>query len=231
MWCLVFWVLVSATFLEAPARFPNHASLLSCWTDGVAWLERRNPETDKEVCHLTVFRVLFQTGVLTFWMTEPWPDSLEGWTNSLGMATGKVLGPVPSQFLPQRVEEETDHLLGAPRKETSDREKWRLGRMEALWLIISLELPGRKQQLRTPGDLGEGKYCDSLWMIVSAWLLTEWSERNFSFWKLQNQFFLHLKLKTTSLLKGFPREKLEVNPLHVLETHSQLCLRPQPLAN
>ena len=61
-------------------------------------------------------------------------DSLEGQTNSPGMATesGKVLGPVPSQFLPQRVEEETDHLLGAPRKETSDREKWRLGRMEAL---------------------------------------------------------------------------------------------------
>ena len=61
-------------------------------------------------------------------------DSLEGQTNSAGMATesGKVLGPVPSQFLPQRVEEETDHLLGAPRKETSDREKWRLGRMEAL---------------------------------------------------------------------------------------------------
>ena len=37
-----------------------------------------------------------------------------------------------------------------------------------------------------------------------------------------------MQLKTTSLLKVLPREKLEVNPFHVLERHSQLCLRPQP---
>ena len=99
----------------------------------MAGLERRNPKTNEEACRLMVFRVLFQTGVPTLQMAEPQMDSLEGRTNSPGMATesGTVLGPVPSQFLPQRVEE-TDHLLGAPRKETSDREKWRLGRMEAL---------------------------------------------------------------------------------------------------
>ena len=67
-------------------------------------------------------------------------------------------------------------------------------------------------------------------MIVSARLLIEQSERNFSFCKLQNQFFLHMQLKTTSLLKGLPRKKLEVNPFRVLEIHSPLCLRPQPWA-
>ena len=50
-------------------------------------------------------------------------------------------------------------------------------------------------------------------------------------WKLQNWFFLHMQLKTTSLLKGLPREKLDINPFHVLEIHSPLCLRPQPWAN
>ena len=50
------------------------------------------------------------------------------------MATesGKAPGPVPSQVLPQRVEEETDHLLGAPRKGAKVKEIWRLGRREAL---------------------------------------------------------------------------------------------------
>ena len=53
-------------------------------------------------------------------------------------------------------------------------------------------------------------------------------------WKLQNKLFLHMQLKTTSLLKRLPREKLEVNPFHVPEIHeihSPLCLRPQPWAN
>ena len=78
-----------------------------------------------------VFSVLFWNGALTLWMAEPWPDSLKGQTNSPGMATGsgKGLGPVPSQeVLIQCVEEETDHLLGAPRKGASDRETWGLRR-------------------------------------------------------------------------------------------------------
>ena len=42
----------------------------------------------------------------------------------------------------------------------------------------------------------------------------------FSFpWKRQNRLFLHMHLQTTSLLKGLPREKLVVNPFHVLECH------------
>ena len=188
---------------------------------------------NEEACHLTVFRVLFRTGVLTLGTDKPWLDSLEGRTNSPGMATGsgKAPGPVPSQVLPQQVQKETDHLLGAPRKAASDRENWELRRREALWLITSLELPGREQQLRKPGDSGEGRHCDSLWMMLSEWVLIEQSERNFSFWKLQNQLFLHMQLKTTSLLRVLSRKKLEVNLFHVLEIHSPLCLRPRPWAN
>ena len=97
-------------------------------------MERRNPEMNKEARHLMVFWVLFWTSVLTLWTAKPQLDSLEGQTNSPGMATesGKAPGPVPSQVLPQRVEEETDHLLGAPRKGASYRENWGLRRKEAL---------------------------------------------------------------------------------------------------
>ena len=65
---------------------------------------------------------------------KPQPGSLERQTNSPGMATGsrKAPGPVPSQVLPQRVEEETDHLLGAPRKGATVKETWGLRRREAL---------------------------------------------------------------------------------------------------
>ena len=75
-----------------------------------------------------------QTSVLTLQTAEAQLYSLEGWPNSPGMATGsgKALGPVPSQVLPQQVEEEIDYLLGAPRKGASDRENWGLGRREAL---------------------------------------------------------------------------------------------------
>ena len=85
-----------------------------------------------EARHLTVFQVLFPISVLTLQMAKPLRDSLEGRTNSLGMATGKVLGPVPSQVLPQQVEEETDHLLGAPKKGATVKETWGFGRREAL---------------------------------------------------------------------------------------------------
>ena len=89
---------------------------------------------NKEACRLTVFRGLFQTGVLTLQTAESQLDSLEGWTNSPGMATGsgKALGSVASQVLPQWVEEETDHLLGAPRNGVSDRETWGLGKRKVL---------------------------------------------------------------------------------------------------
>ena len=100
----------------------------------MAWLERRSPETKREVCHLTVLRVLFQTGVLTLWTAEPRSDSLEAQTNLPGVAavSGKAWGQSPSQVLPQWVEEEADHLLGAPRKGASDRETWALGKREVL---------------------------------------------------------------------------------------------------
>ena len=54
---------------------------------------------------MTVLRVLFPTGVLTLQMAKPLLDSLEGWTNLLGMATGpgKAPGPVTSRVLPQQI--------------------------------------------------------------------------------------------------------------------------------
>ena len=60
-------------------------------------LEQRNPETNKEARHLMVFWVLFRTSVLTLRMAKPQLDSLEGQTNSPGMATGsvKALGQSP----------------------------------------------------------------------------------------------------------------------------------------
>ena len=81
-----------------------------------------------------VFWVLFPTGVPTLRMTEHQLNSLEEQTNSPGMATesGKVLGPVPSQVLPQQEEEETDHLLEAPRKGARVKETWGFGRRDAL---------------------------------------------------------------------------------------------------
>ena len=49
----------------------------------------------------------------------------------------------------------------------------------------------------------------------------------FSFpWKLQNPFFVHMHLKPTSLLKGLPREKVDVNPFLAVEIHCPLCPRP-----
>ena len=73
------------------------------------------------------------TGVPTLQTAKPQVDSLEGWTNSPGMATGsgKAMGLVSSQVLPQRVEE-TDHLLGAPRKGATVKKTWGLRRRKAL---------------------------------------------------------------------------------------------------
>ena len=52
--------------------------------------------------HLTVFRVLFQTGVLTLWTAEPQSDSLEVQTSSPGVATvsGKAQGQSPVRSCP-----------------------------------------------------------------------------------------------------------------------------------
>ena len=85
---------------------------------------------------MMVFPELFWPSVLTLPMAKSRLESLEGLTDSPGMATGsgKALGPVPSQVLPQWAEEER--------------------------LITSLELPGREQRLRKPGNSGEGRRCD-----------------------------------------------------------------------
>ena len=50
----------------------------------------------------------------------------------MATGSGKAPGPLPSHVLPQRVGEETDHLLGAPRKGATVKETWGLGRREAL---------------------------------------------------------------------------------------------------
>ena len=140
--CLVSWIPVSATFLAAPARFQSRRPLeLLDWWLGQAGA--KEPWGEQAGHHRTVFWVLFWTGVSTLWTIEPRPGSLEGRTNSPGMATGsaKAPGPLPSQAYPS----------GWKRK-----------------LITTWELPGREQQLRKPGDLGEGRHWDRLWMIVSA---------------------------------------------------------------
>ena len=66
-------------------------------------MEWRSPEMNEEEHHSMVLQVLFWTGVLTLWTAEPQLDLLEGQTSSPGMATGsgKALGPVPSEVLPQ----------------------------------------------------------------------------------------------------------------------------------
>ena len=80
-----------------------------------------------------MFRVLFQTGVPILRMAKPLLNPLEGRASSPGTATGsgKALGPVPSQVLPQWVEEDAD-LIGAPRKGAAVKETWELQRREAL---------------------------------------------------------------------------------------------------
>ena len=134
VWCLISQVLISATFLGAPAKFQPHRplELLDWW---VGWAGAKEPWDGRGGAPPDGIRVLFRTGVLTLGTDKPWLDSLEGWTNSPGMATGsgKAPGPVPSQVLPQQVQKETDHLLGAPRKAASERENWELRRREALW--------------------------------------------------------------------------------------------------
>ena len=49
----------------------------------------------------------------------------------MATGSGKALGPVPSQVLPQWVEEDAD-LIGAPRKGAAVKETWELQRREAL---------------------------------------------------------------------------------------------------
>ena len=57
---------------------------------------------------------------------------------------------------------------------------------------LSSGLPGRQQQLRKPGDSGEGRHCDNLWMIVSAWLLNEWVREIFLFGNCKtNSFWIY----------------------------------------
>ena len=202
-WFLEYWFL---QHFWRPRRDSNHTGPLSSQTGGLAGLEGRNPAMNEEAATWRYsgfsFGLMF---CLSGWLSPDRTHWRDGPTHQ-ERPQGKVrlLGGSPGRNLPQRVEEETDHLLG---------------------------LPGRGQQLRKPGDSGEGRHCDSLWMIVSVWLLIERSERFFFFLKLQSQLFLHMQFKTTSLLKRLPRKKLEVNPFHVLEIHSPLCLRPQPSAN
>ena len=186
---------------RGPSEIP-----LSRRTGGSVGLEWRNPKRDEEARHLMVFG--FSLGPV-FWLSGQTSPDWTHWRD----------GPTHQEWPQDQVRPQGQ----SPVRSYPNRYKRRL--------ITSLELPGRQRQRGRTGNSGEGKHCDSLWMMLSEWVLIEQSERNFSFWKLQNQFFLHMQLKTTSLLKGLPRKKLEVNPFHVLEIHIQLCLRPQLWAN
>ena len=160
MWCLVSQLLVSATFLEGPARFQPH------------------------------------------WPHEPldwrlgWAGTKEPWDEQGGLPPDSILGSLSdlcSNSLDCRA---WTRLIGWMDQLTRNGHRIRsYPNRQKRRLTTSLEFPGREQHLRKAGDSGEGKHCDSLWMIVNAWLLIERNERNFSVWKLQNQFFLHMQLK------------------------------------
>ena len=87
VWCLVSRVLVSATFLEAPARFQpcRPLKLLDWWLGQV---EAEEPRDKRGGAPPEELRVLFQTRIPTLRTAESPPDSLGGRTNSPGMATG-----------------------------------------------------------------------------------------------------------------------------------------------
>ena len=59
-------------------------------------------------------------------------------------------------------------------------------------------------------------FYDTGWPLILFRLWRKLLKLKFFSWKLQNWLFLHMQLKTTSLLKGLPREKLDLNPFHVL---------------
>ena len=59
-------------------------------------------------------------------------------------------------------------------------------------------------------------FYDTGWPLILFRLWRKLLKLKFFSWKLQNRLFLHMQLKTTSLLKGLPREKLDLNPFHVL---------------
>ena len=127
-------ILVSATFLEAPDRFqPCRPLELPDWWLGQAGAKELRDEWGGAPPDSILGSL--QTSVLTLWTARPQLYSLEGQTNSPGMATesGKAPGPVPSQVLPQQLEEETDHLLGAPREGATIKETWGLRRKGTLW--------------------------------------------------------------------------------------------------
>ena len=133
---------------------------------------------------------------------SPLPMAKPWRTNSPGK--GKVPGPVPRQ-------EPTPTV--------------RRGEWSPPWA------PRKGEQLRKPGYSGEGSIViDSVWLWVCDCWLKGVREKKI-FLKLQSQFFLPMQFKTTSLIKALPRKKLELNPFHVLEIHSPVCLRRQPWAN
>ena len=201
VWCLISRLLVSATFLEVLTKIPT---MPAPWATRLVARPCWREGTLRWMRRRAIWRYSRSSFGLVFWLSRQLSPNLTHWRD----------GPTHQEWPQDQVRPRGQ----APARSYPNRQKTGL----------SSGLPGRQQQLRKPGDSGEGRHCDSLWMILSAWLLIEQSKRNFSFWKLQNQFFLHMQLKIANLLKSLHRKKLEVNPFHVLEIHSQLCLRPQP---
>ena len=83
---------------------------------------------NKEACHLTVLWVLFWIGVPTLdgrALTRLTGAMDQLTRNGHRIIQGAGAGPQSENPTPWE-EEETDHLLGAPRKGASDRETWGL---------------------------------------------------------------------------------------------------------
>ena len=171
VWCLVSRGPVSATFLEAPARCqPRQPLEPPDWWLGRAgvkepWDKRGGTPPDDILGSLS--------DQCSYSLDGQVPTELIGGTdqltrNSHRIRWGSRAGPRAGREASWMIT--FLELLGREQQLRKPLDSG--GREASSWLINSLGLPGREQQLRKPGD-SEGRHCDSLWMIVSAWLLIE----------------------------------------------------------
>ena len=72
----------------------------------------------------------------------------------MATGSGKAPRPVPRQVLPHHIEEETDHLLGAPRKGASDRETWGLRGKGGIVTDTFLGVPRKGATVKETWELG-----------------------------------------------------------------------------
>ena len=154
VWCLVSRVLVSATFLKDPERFQPHWPLEPLeW-----WLSQvKVKEPRNEQGGMTPDGILGTLFQISGWPSPDWTHSRDRPTHQeWPRGQVKPWGQSPV------------------RRSYPDKQKR---------LITSLELPGREHQIGRPGDSGKGRYCDTLWVTLYAWLLIEGSGSGLHSWR------------------------------------------------